>query len=68
MSTNDTSKKITAIVAEEGDGEEYVVIPKARYEELLDSEKWELAVRGAGVDNWSGYDYAMEMYREDEDD
>lgn len=47
--------------------EEMVTITKAQLDDLLDTEKLYLALESAGVDNWSGYDYAMELYREDED-
>lgn len=41
-----------------------VTISVAEYEELLDSAMWEEAFRSAGVDNWDGYDYVIEIYRE----
>lgn len=35
--------------------------------EELEDDSYKLScLEGAGVDNWSGYDYAMEMYREEE--
>lgn len=49
--------------------EEMIYISKERYEELLDAENLLDALQCAGVDNWEGYDYAMELYEEEcEDD
>lgn len=33
---------------------------KKEYEELLDAQKLLDALEGAGVDNWEGYDYAIQ--------
>jgi hypothetical protein len=47
--------------------EETVTISKKEYEELVkDSEKLS-ALEAAGVDNWQGYDNAMEMMKDMED-
>lgn len=47
---------------------EQVTIPKSEYEQLLrDSLKLE-ALDRHGVDNWEGYDDAMDTYRELLDD
>jgi hypothetical protein len=46
------------------DKEETVTIPKEEYDELMESSLWLLALESAGVDNWSGYDDAREMYNE----
>ena len=44
--------------------EETVTITKKVYDALCaDSEKL-MALEGAGVDNWQGYDYAMEALEE----
>lgn len=68
VSTNTENTKITAVVEEsDTEGEEYVVITQARYESLLEDENWRLAVEAAGVDNWGGFDYAMDMLHSDED-
>ena len=48
-------------------GEDTVTITKKEYESLLDDRNWRNAVEGAGVDNWSGFDYAMEDYNRGED-
>lgn len=45
--------------------EETVTITKAEYESLLDDRHLLSCLECAGVDNWSGYDYAREMYNED---
>ena len=39
----------------------YRVIANERYLELLEAEKVLDALYAAGVDNWDGYDYAVEM-------
>ena len=44
--------------------EETITISKKEYESLLEDQKLLQALQGAGVDNWSGYDYAIEMMRE----
>lgn len=41
-----------------------VTIDKERYDELMDLELLCLALEQAGVDNWSGYEIAMELYQE----
>jgi hypothetical protein len=43
---------------------ETVTISKEEYESLLEDSNKLLALEGAGVDNWEGYDEAMEMMRE----
>lgn len=68
MSENEIAQKITALVAEESEEHtEYVVIPQARYESLLEGERVLSALEAGGVDNWSGYGFAMDMLRSDED-
>ena len=44
--------------------EEMVTIPKAEYEALLEASAKLDCLEGAGVDNWDGYDYAMELFEE----
>ena len=45
--------------------EETITITKKEYEQLQ-RDQWLLeCLRGAGVDNWEGYDYAIEMMNED---
>lgn len=41
-----------------------ITITKEEYEELLDDSQLLDALREAGVDNWDGYDEAMEMLDE----
>lgn len=43
--------------------EEMVTITAKEYAWLQKCEEKLLALEGAGVDNWSGYDYAMEYLR-----
>ena len=38
---------------------ETVTITKEEYEDLLDDRVFLLALHNAGVDNWSGYEYAL---------
>jgi hypothetical protein len=46
---------------------EMVTIPKKEYEQLKEDSEWLGYLRSAGVDNWSGYEYAHELKREDEE-
>ncbi|MBS7457682.1 hypothetical protein [Coralloluteibacterium stylophorae] len=41
-----------------------VTIPREEYEELLEDQRFIEALRAAGVDNWDGYDYALEIFQE----
>lgn len=41
-----------------------VTIPVEEYEDLLDDALLLACLRGAGVDNWEGYSYAVEDYME----
>ena len=41
--------------------EETITISKEEYESLLEDQKLLQCLQDAGVDNWSGYDYAIEM-------
>jgi len=43
-------------------------IPLDRYLELLDKEAKLQALEMAGVDNWEGYDFAMEILWSDEEE
>jgi len=42
-----------------------VEITKERLEELLEMEDILRCLQAAGVDNWEGYDYAMELCGEE---
>jgi len=44
--------------------EETITITKKEYVSLLEDQKLLQCLQGAGVDNWSGYDYAIEMMQE----
>ena len=45
--------------------EETVTISKKEYESLLEDSEKLSALEAAGVDNWEGYDCAIEMMNED---
>lgn len=45
---------------------EMVTITKEEYEELLNDRRVLVALEMAGVDNWDGYDYAMEILEEED--
>ena len=47
---------------------EMVTISKEKYEELLDVENKFSCLEAVGVDNWCGWDDAMEMYRNGEEE
>lgn len=49
---------------EEESKEETVTIKKSEYDFLVEREEWLSYLEAAGVDNWSGYDYAIEMRNE----
>lgn len=40
----------------------------AEYKKLVNRDDWLSCLEAAGVDNWSGYDDAREMQREDADE
>ena len=46
--------------------EEKIEISKSRYEELLNAETFLECLEGAGVDNWSGYEIAQEMFEQED--
>ena len=43
---------------------ETVIITKKEYDSLKEDRDWRTCVENAGVDNWSGYEYAMEEFWE----
>jgi hypothetical protein len=43
-----------------------ITIPKSEYDQLIRDQAFLQALQGAGVDNWDGYSYAIEMLEEDE--
>lgn len=42
--------------------EETITIPKTEYDSLKDDSFKLTCLENAGVDNWDGYDFAMEEY------
>lgn len=48
--------------------EETVTIPKSEYEQLKKDSKWLGCLEDAGVDNWSGIGFAIELLREEDED
>lgn len=48
--------------------EGFVLISEDELDALKDDKLWRICVEDAGVDNWDGYSYAMEVYREESDD
>lgn len=46
---------------------EMVTITKAEYDALVEREKWLCYLEAAGVDNWSGWDDAMQLKCDDEE-
>lgn len=71
---SDFTEKAAAIIGEIinrdqlDEGVEMAVIPKEELERLYDDQHMLNCLEAAGVDNWSGYDYAMEMYNEEDDE
>lgn len=47
--------------------ESEIMISREVYEELLPNQRFLDALREAGIDNWQGYDIAMEMLDEDDE-
>lgn len=43
---------------------ETTVVTEVEYERLVRDSKFLEALKGAGVDNWSGYSYAHEIFYE----
>jgi hypothetical protein len=48
----------------EVNNEEMITITKAEYDELQDDATLLNCLRNAGVDNWDGWDFAIEEYQE----
>jgi hypothetical protein len=42
--------------------EEMITIKQSEYEALTESQKFLNALEAAGVDNWDGYSYAVEIF------
>lgn len=47
---------------------EMILVSKERYEELLKEESILEVLDAMGVDNWCGYDEAMKLLREGDDE
>lgn len=45
-----------------------VTISQEEYDELIKAQEWLFALEAAGVDNWDGYEEALEIYREGQGD
>lgn len=45
--------------------EEVITISKKVYDSLVEDSQWLGCLEAAGVDNWEGYDTAVEMYQEE---
>ena len=48
--------------------EETVTISKKEYYDLQEDSLWLSCLSDAGVDNWSGYDFAMKEFQELKDE
>ena len=46
---------------------ELVTISKKEYDELCERDEWLTYLEAAGVDNWDGFEYAMELRDEEKD-
>jgi len=58
-------KKIEKETGQAQETPEYEVIRKGALEELYDESHWLACLEAAGVDNWIGYEYAIELRREE---
>lgn len=47
------------------DNETLITIAKSEYESLLEERRFLNALREAGVDNWEGYSFAMDLLGEE---
>lgn len=47
--------------------EEMVEITKSEYDKLLAAAKFMDCLESAGVDNWEGFEYALDLYNEEND-
>lgn len=48
--------------------EETITISKEEYDSLVEDQQMLQCLQAAGVDNWAGYDLAIEMMDEEEDE
>lgn len=47
--------------------EEMITITKSEYDQLCKDSEWLSYLEAAGVDNWDGYDEAINMRKQDEE-
>ena len=47
---------------------ELIEIEKYIYDDLVNDQKFLRALNAAGVDNWQGYDYAVELWEKEKSD
>ena len=45
-----------------------ITIPLKEFTRLTERDDWLSCLEAAGVDNWQGYDYAMELSQENRSD
>lgn len=43
----------------------HIVVKQETFDQLVDDSNFLSSLEGAGVDNWEGYDMAVEMYQEE---
>lgn len=48
--------------------EKMITITKEEYDSLMEDYHFMRCLEDAGVDNWDGYEYAIELYSEMEDE
>ncbi|PAE24040.1 hypothetical protein [Bacillus sp. 7894-2] len=58
------NEKVAAMIGKKPADEELVAITKSHYRQLIDDQYKLECLEAAGVDNWQGFDDAMEMYHE----
>jgi hypothetical protein len=45
--------------------DEMITITKHEYDRLIEADRWLGSLEAAGVDNWEGYSFALELHREE---
>jgi len=48
------------------DGGESVIISKKVYDELIEDQKFFIALQNAGVDNWEGWEHVLHAVNEED--
>jgi hypothetical protein len=56
------------VIGSDMTGEAVITIGVSEYMVLLKDQSFLNCLKNAGVDNWDGYEYALELLEEDEDD